>query len=104
MGRLDVQHGRVNPKHSRVGDDRKHDLCRTRELTVDGRFRVDPAAVAFVTQPRYFHVQPGAGYDRATKLCFVDAGEVWRLAREFTGFEDHRATELRERFNHINAG
>ena len=35
---LDVQHRGVDAEHSRVGDDRKHQLGRARELTVDGRF------------------------------------------------------------------
>ena len=62
------------------------ELLRSVYNVPDDKIEVIPHGipdVAFVTQHRYFHVQPVAGYDRATKLCFVDAGEVWRLAREF---------------------
>ena len=66
--------------------------------------RRHPADVALVAQHRHFHVEAISGNDGPPKLRFVDAGQVWRLARELARLEDDRAAELCHRFEHVHAG
>src|SRR5579883_578982 len=99
-----VQDRRVEPEEPRIGGDGKHELGRDDELIVDAPFCAHPADITLVLGQVHFHHEPVPGNDGAAKFAGVDPRQIRRLSRELARLEDDAASQLRERFDHVDAG